>query len=192
MKGKTISKTITFFSNQREFRDWLKRNHRKETEIIVGFYKVGTGKPSMTWPESVDQALCFGWIDGIRKSIDEESYCIRFTPRNPSSNWSAVNIKKAEELIKKGLMEPAGLALYKNRKADKSGKYSYENKPAKLPAGYEKRFKANKEAWRFFTSQAPSYQKSVFYWILSAKRQATQISRLEKVIKESERQKRLR
>jgi uncharacterized protein YdeI (YjbR/CyaY-like superfamily) len=187
MKGKTI----VFFSNQREFRDWLMKNHRIETEIIVGFYKVGSGKPSMTWPESVDQALCFGWIDGIRKSIDNESYCIRFTPRKPLSHWSAVNIKKAEELIRKGLMEPAGLALYKNRKADNSGKYSYENKPARLPARYEKRFKENKEAWSFFKSQAPSYRKSVFYWILSAKRQTTQISRLEKVIKVSERQKRL-
>jgi uncharacterized protein YdeI (YjbR/CyaY-like superfamily) len=187
MKGKTI----VFFSNQREFRDWLKRNHGKETEIFVGFYKVGSGKPSMTWPESVDQALCYGWIDGIRKSIDNESYCIRFTPRNPLSNWSAVNIKKAEELIKKGLMEPAGLTLYKNRKTDNTGKYSYENKPKRLPAGYEKRFKENKEAWRFFKSQAPSYRKSVFYWILSAKRQTTQISRLEKVIKASEHQKRL-
>jgi len=191
MKGKINFKNITFFSDQREFRDWLKRNHRKENEIFVGFFKVGTGKPSMTWSESVDQALCFGWIDGIRKSIDHESYCIRFTPRNPSSNWSAVNIKKAEELIKNGLMQPAGLDLYKNRKVDNSRKYSYENKPAGLPAGYEKRFKENKEAWRFFQSQAPSYRKSVFYWILSAKRETTQISRLEKVIKESERQKRL-
>ncbi len=98
----------TFFADQLEFRNWLKENHNRETELIVGFYKKSTGKPTMTWPESVDQALCFGWIDGIRRTIDDDSYCIRFTPRNPSSNWSEVNIKKAEELIKKGLMQPTG------------------------------------------------------------------------------------
>lgn len=183
--------TASFFPTPLDFRKWLEKNYKTETELIVGFYKVNSGKPSMNWSESVDQALCFGWIDGIRRSIDKESYSIRFTPRNPSSNWSAVNIKKAEELIDKGLMQDVGLALYKNRKEDKSKKYSYENKPDKLPEHYEKIFKTNKEAWEFFISQAPSYQKTIFYWILSAKQQTTQQSRLEKVIKESEQQKRL-
>lgn len=182
----------TFFPNQLEFRNWLKKNHKKETELVAGFHKVKTGKPSMTWSESVDQALCFGWIDGIRRTIDKDSYCIRFTPRNLSSNWSAVNIKKAEELIRNGLMQPAGLTLYKNRKEDKSKIYSYENKPGKLPDNYEKTFKLHKEAWHFFKSQAPSYQKTIFYWIMSAKQQATQLSRLDRVIKESEQQKRLK
>lgn len=184
--------TATFFTDQLEFRNWLKKNHKKETAIIVGFYKKSTGKPSMIWSESVDQAICFGWIDGIRKTIDKDSYSIRFTPRNPSSNWSAVNIKKAEELIKKGLMQPAGLVLYKNRKEDKAKLYSYENKPTQLPEDYEKKFKENKKAWEFFTSQSPSYQKTIFYYILSAKQPATQLSRLDKVIKESEQQKRLK
>jgi uncharacterized protein YdeI (YjbR/CyaY-like superfamily) len=104
----TDSKRPRFFPSQLDFRKWLEKNHNKETELIVGFYKVGTGKPSLTWSQSVDQALCFGWIDGIRKSIDNESYCIRFTPRKPSSNWSAINIKKVEELTKLGLMKPEG------------------------------------------------------------------------------------
>ncbi len=191
MNRKSAHKEIIFFSNQNEFRNWLKRNHKKATELIVGFYKVHTGKPSMTWSESVDQALCFGWIDGIRKSIDKDSYCIRFTPRNPSSNWSAINIKKAEELIKNGQMQQAGLSLYKNKKENKSQVYSYENKPVKLPDNYEKKFKANKRAWAFFKLQPPSYQKTIFYWILSAKQQTTQLSRLDRAIKESEQEKRV-
>jgi uncharacterized protein YdeI (YjbR/CyaY-like superfamily) len=174
-----------FFAKQHEFRKWLEKNYTKETELIVGFYKVGSGKENMTWPQSVDEALCFGWIDGIRKSIDEESYCIRFTPRKPGSNWSAVNIKKVEILTKNGLMKPAGLKIYNNRKEKKSELYSYENKPEKLTAAYEKIFKADKKAWDFFSSQAPSYQKTIFFWILSAKQEKTRVTRLEKVINAS-------
>jgi uncharacterized protein YdeI (YjbR/CyaY-like superfamily) len=191
MKENKTPAKIVFFSNPVEFRNWLKQHHKDEKELIVGFHKVGTGKPSMTWSESVDQALCFGWIDGIRKSVNKDSYCIRFTPRKPKSNWSAVNIKKAEELIKKGLMQPAGMTLYKNRNEDKYKVYSYENKPTKLPDNYEKRFKANKKGWEFFKSQAPSYQRTIYYWILSAKKQETQLSRLKKVIRDSEQQKRI-
>lgn len=192
MKAKSVFKAIIFFSKQLEFRNWLTRHHKEETELVVGFYKVDTGKPSMTWSESVDQALCFGWIDGVRKSIDKDSYCIRFTPRNPSSNWSAVNIKKAEGLIEKGQMQQAGLTLYKKRKKDKSQRYSYENKPVKLPNNYEKKFKANRKAWAFFKLQTPSYQKTIFFWILSARQQTTQLSRLDTVIKESEQEKRMK
>jgi uncharacterized protein YdeI (YjbR/CyaY-like superfamily) len=180
-----------FFEKQSDFRKWFEVNSGKKSEIIVGFYKVNSGKPSLTWSQSVDEALCFGWIDGIRRSIDEDSYCIRFTPRNPSSIWSSVNIKKAEELIKLGLMKKEGLDLYKNRKVDKSIVYSYENKPEMLPPELENRFKENSEAWEFFSKQPASYKRTVYFWILSSKREETQLSRLRKLINESELKKRL-
>jgi len=179
-----------FFAKQSDFRKWFVKNYKKATELLVGFYKVDSGKPSITWSQSVDEALCFGWIDSVRKSIDGESYCIRFTPRNPKSIWSAVNIKKAEQLIKLGLMQQEGLELYKNRKVDKSKVYSYENKPEKLPSEFEQIFKANKTAWRFFSKQSSSYKKTSYFWILSAKQETTQLSRLNKVIKESEQNRR--
>ena len=147
---------------------------------------MNSGRPSITWSQSVDEALCFGWIDSVRRSIDGESYCIRFTPRNPKSIWSAVNIKKAEELIERGLMQKEGLELYKNRKIDNSRLYSYENKPQKLPPEFEKKFKANKTAWIFFSKQPSSYKRTIYFWILSAKQETTQLSRLEKVMTESE------
>lgn len=176
----------TFFQNQNDFRDWLEKNHQSKKELLVGFYKVGTKKLSMTWSESVDQALCFGWIDGVRKSIDEESYSIRFTPRKPTSIWSAINIKKMEELTKAGLIKPAGLDAFKLRKENKSGIYSHETENVNLSAEYENQFKANKKAWEFFEKQAPSYKKVMTHWIMSAKQQKTQLSRLEKTISESE------
>jgi len=180
-----------FFKNGAEFREWLSKNHLSEKELYVGYYKVNTGKPSLTWSESVDQAICFGWIDGVRKSINEESYFIRFTPRNPKSNWSEVNLKKAEELISKGLMLPKGLELYKNREVKKKSGYSYENKPQRLPNHLENKIKANKLAWQFFNAQSDSYKKTVYYWILSAKQDKTQEDRTEKLIKLSERQQKL-
>lgn len=181
----------TFFSNQLEFRAWLEKNHRVEAELLVGFYKVDSGKPSMTWSQSVDQALCFGWIDGIRKSVDSESYCIRFTPRRKTSIWSAVNIKKVEELTQQGLMQPAGFEAFSYRKEERSTLYSFERDAIKLADSFADKFKANKKAWKFFTTQAQSYQKSTIYWIMSAKQEKTQLSRLEKVIAESEKQIRL-
>jgi uncharacterized protein YdeI (YjbR/CyaY-like superfamily) len=159
--------------------------------LVVGFHKVGTGKPSMTWSESVDQALCFGWIDGVRRSHDAESYTIRFTPRKPTSNWSAINIRKIADLTKQGLMRPAGIEAFKKRKEEKSGIYGYENRPKELPAPYEKLLKANKPAWEYFARQAPSYQKTMYHWILSAKKEETQLSRLDKVIAASAKQKRI-
>lgn len=182
---------IKFFATQAAFRNWLKKNHKKEKELLVGFYKVGSGKPSITWPESVDQALCFGWIDGIRKSVDKESYCIRFTPRKPNSNWSSINIKKVEALNKAGLMTPEGQRAFELRKENKSGIYSHENEPANLDAGYERQFKKNKPAWLFFTEQPSSYKKVVTHWIMSAKQEKTRLSRLEKTIKLSGEQKRM-
>ena len=181
----------TFFSTQAQFRIWLKKNYKKETELLVGFYKVGSGKPSMSWPQSVDQALCFGWIDGVRKRIDDESYTIRFTPRKPGSIWSTVNIKKIEELIKQKLLQPAGLAAFRLREENKSGIYSHENETKKLSPTYEKKFKANKKAWAFFTKQAPSYKKVIIHLIMTAKQEKTQLSRLEKAINESEKEKRI-
>lgn len=177
-----------FFPSQEDFRKWLEENHQKESELLVGFYKLGTKKPSMTWSESVDQALCFGWIDGIRKSIDEESYQIRFTPRKSTSIWSAVNIKKIEELIKKGLMFPAGIAAFENRKEHKSRIYTYENKPTEFPENFLEQFKSNKKAWEYFENLAPSYKKTSMFWVMSAKQEATQIKRLQQLIADSENQ----
>jgi uncharacterized protein YdeI (YjbR/CyaY-like superfamily) len=183
--------TPLFFTNQANFRMWLEENHKKETELLVGFYKKESGKPNMTWSQSVDEALCFGWIDGVRRSIDKDSYCIRFTPRRPSSTWSSVNIKKVEELIKHGLMQPAGLEIYKYRKEEKSRVASYENETKQLDKYLEIKFKANKIAWEFFSKQAPSYQKTIIHWIMTAKLESTRIIRLDKTINESEKQKRL-
>lgn len=183
--------TAIFFPTQQDFRKWLEENHQTNTELIVGFYKVGTKKPSITWSESIDQALCFGWIDGIRKSIDEESYSIRFTPRKATSIWSVVNIKKIEELTKAGLMKEEGLQAFKLRKEDKSGIYSHEKEPSYLTSEYEKQFKNNKKAWEFFEKQAPSYKKVMIHWIMSAKQEKTQILRLEKTISASESEKRV-
>lgn len=162
------------------------KNHAKATELLVGFYKVGSGIPSMTWSQSVDEALCFGWIDAVRKSIDKESYTIRFTRRKPNSTWSAINIKKIETLKKHGLMKPAGLAAFEKRKESKSRIYSYEKEATKLTAAYEKKLKANKKAWAFFKSLSPYYQKLGIHRVMDAKQEKTQLSRLEKLIKESE------
>ncbi len=181
----------TFFPTPEEFRKWLEKNHATEKELLVGFWKVGTKKPSITWSESVDQALCFGWIDGVRKSIDEESYSIRFTPRKPTSIWSAVNIKKMEDLTKAGLMNEAGQKAFELRKPERSAIYSHEKELATLYPDYEKQFKANKKAWEFFNNQAPSYKKVMLHWITSAKQEKTRLSRLEKTIRESELGKRI-
>ena len=179
----TNSINATFFATQALFRKWLEKNHNTATELIVGFYKVGNGKPSITWSQSVDQALCFGWIDGVRRSIDIESYCIRFTPRRTTSIWSAINIKKVEELTKAGLMKPEGIKAFGLRTEHKSKIYSHEKKPSNLDADYEKKFKRHPKAWDFFSKQAPSYQKVMIHWIMSAKQEKTRLSRLEKTIK---------
>jgi uncharacterized protein YdeI (YjbR/CyaY-like superfamily) len=181
----------TFFKDQADFRKWLEKNHIKEKELVVGFYKKESGKLNMTWSESVDQALCFGWIDGIRRSVDKDSYSIRFTPRNKTSAWSRININKVEELIKQGLMKPAGLEIYKHRKEERSGIYSYESEPKTLHKDLKDRFKANKSAWEYFIKQTPYYQKMTIRWILSGKQLATRERRLDKVIAESEKNKRV-
>jgi uncharacterized protein YdeI (YjbR/CyaY-like superfamily) len=175
-----------FFKDQNEFREWLEKNHTKESELIVGFYKVDSGRHNMSWSQSVDQALCFGWIDGIRRSIDKESYCIRFTPRKPGSNWSEVNIKKIETLAKNGLMHPAGTIVFENRKVSETNSYSFENENKNLPEQYEIEFKSNKKAWEFFSKQAPSYKRTTIFYIMSAKQEETRMRRLRKTISESE------
>lgn len=180
-----------YFSSPAEFRAWLEENYEKERELLVGFYKVGTGKPSMTWSQAVDQALCFGWIDGVRRSVDKERYINRFTPRRPMSNWSAINIKKVEELTKLGQMKAAGIAAFEKRKDLKSRGYSYKNRPERLSTDLEKVFKAYPSAWTFFSAQAPSYRKSMIYWVMDAKQEVTKMNRLNKLIQASEDGKRL-
>jgi uncharacterized protein YdeI (YjbR/CyaY-like superfamily) len=176
----------TFFPNQSEFRLWLEKNHAIEPELLVGFYKVESSKPSMTWSQSVDEALCFGWIDGVRKSIDNESYQIRFTQRKKTSIWSAVNIQKIEMLTKQGLMQRAGLASFLNRKEEKSKIYSYEKEEVKFSPELEMLFKANIKAWDYFQLLASSYKKPSTNWVMSAKQEATQIKRLVELIADSE------
>jgi len=175
----------TFFATPDDFRRWLERNHDKASELLVGFYKKDSGRPSITWPESVDQALCFGWIDGVRKRIDDVSYTIRFTPRKRGSNWSAVNIRRVEELTKLELMQPAGLRAFELRTPEKSGIYAYENAPRELSAADAKKFRANKKAWAYFNAQAPSYRRVAIYWIMSAKREETRARRLALLIDDS-------
>jgi uncharacterized protein YdeI (YjbR/CyaY-like superfamily) len=175
-----------FFPTLSDWRAWLEGNHSSEEELWVGLYKRDSGRPSITWPESVDGALCFGWIDGVRKSIDPVSYKIRFTPRKPRSSWSSINVKRANELSSLGLMHPAGRAAFDRRNADRSGIYAYEQRrAAKLPAEFEEKFRANKTAWKFFTSQPPWYQRTSIYRIISAKKEATKLKRLETLIKDS-------
>ncbi len=175
-----------FFAKQADFRNWLAKNHQKETELVVGFYKVASGRESMSWPQSVDEALCFGWIDGVRTSIDKESYQIRFTPRKSTSIWSAVNIKKIEILTKQGLMQPAGLASFEKLKEGKSRIYSHEIESVAFSPDLKKQFEANKRAWTYFEALAPSYKKTSINWVMSAKQDATKIKRLNVLIADSE------
>lgn len=155
----------------------------------MGFYKQSSGKPSITWPEAVDGALCFGWIDGVRKSIDEVSYTIRFTPRRPRSIWSDVNLKRVRDLMKLELMQPAGLEAFRRREEAKSKVYSYEQrKTAKLGPAYEQQFRAHETAWRFFQAQAPWYQRTAAWWVISGKKEETRLKRLANLIEDSGRE----
>ena len=171
-----------FFKSPSEFRKWLAVHHANAEELLVGFYKKSTGKPSITWPESVDEALCFGWIDGIRRRIDEDSYSIRFTPRKTSSTWSTVNIKRAQELTQERRMTPAGQKAFQARKENRSGIYSYEQRSAELVEPYAGKLRRNKAALNFFASQSASYRKAANWWVVSAKQEETRLRRLEKLI----------
>ncbi|WP_422359738.1 YdeI/OmpD-associated family protein [Reichenbachiella sp.] len=177
-----MSEHVVFFSSAPEFGQWLAEHHQQLTEQWVGFYKVKSGRPSMTWSESVDQALCYGWIDGLRKSIDEESYKIRFTPRKPKSHWSAVNLEKMKHLIAEDLVSPAGMAIYKKRDKENARKASFEQKEIKLHKEYEDQLRANDLAWTFFNELPPSIKKPTVWWVISAKQEATRQRRLAKMI----------
>jgi len=178
---------ILFFAKPEDFRKWLEANHGNASGLWVGFYKKHSGRPSITWPESVDEALCAGWIDGLRKTIDAESYKIRFTPRKKTSNWSAVNIGRVKELTKERRMQRAGLKAFALRKEEKSGIYAYENrKSAVLGKAEEKQFTARPKAWDFFLRQPAGYQKLAIWRVISAKREETRQKRLEKLIAKSE------
>lgn len=178
---------VVFFPTPDDFRAWLEANHQSAQELWVGYYKKDSGRPSISWPESVDQALCFGWIDGIRKRIDDESYKIRFTPRKPSSIWSAVNIARVAELTELGLMQPAGVAAFEKRKEDKSAIYTYEQRDSvSLPEDYERQLKANEAAWAYFQARPPSYQKAALHWVMSAKKEETRLKRLATLIDDSQ------
>jgi uncharacterized protein YdeI (YjbR/CyaY-like superfamily) len=168
-----------------EFRAWLEANHDSATELEVLFYKKASGKPSMTWSESVDQALCFGWIDGVRRGRDDESYTIRFTPRKPGSNWSRINVEKVAKLTEAGLMHPAGIAAFERRTDDRTGVYSFENEAAELPAEYEARLRANRAAADYFDSRPPWYRRTAIHLVMSAKREETRERRLEQLIEDS-------
>jgi uncharacterized protein YdeI (YjbR/CyaY-like superfamily) len=176
-----------FFAKRSELQAWFKKNHNKASEIWVGFHKKSSGQPSITWPESVDEALCFGWIDSVRKSVNDTSYTNRFTKRKARSTWSAVNIRRAKELIGLGRMQPAGIKAFEQRSDERSAIYSYEQRQsAKLSGAFEKQFRANKKAWKFFRAQAPWYQRVAAFWVVSAKKDDTRLKRLAKLIEDSE------
>jgi uncharacterized protein YdeI (YjbR/CyaY-like superfamily) len=182
---------IVFFPTPADLRKWFRKNHATAQDLWVGFYKKHTEEPSITWPESVDEALCVGWIDGIRKRIDDVSYVIRFAPRRRGSIWSAVNIKRVAVLTNEKRMQPAGLAAFAARRENKSGIYSYEQRSAQLPEPYASLLRKNRDAWKFFQAQPPSYRKTIGWWVVSAKQEETRRKRLQKLIAESARRKRL-
>jgi uncharacterized protein YdeI (YjbR/CyaY-like superfamily) len=173
-----------FFASSDEFRDWLEANHATEEEVLVGFHKKHTGRPTMSWAESVREALCFGWIDGKTRRIDDDAFCVRFTPRRPGSNWSALNVRHVEELTRAGRMRPAGIAAFEAR-APRKG-IAYENRhAAKLTREHETQFRANRRAWEFFQAQPAGYRQTAIFWVVSAKREETRDRRLATLIEDS-------
>lgn len=181
-----------FFVSALQFRGWLEENHARATELTVGFRKVASGEPCMTWPESVDEALCFGWIDGVRKRIDDTSYQIRFTPRRKESIWSLVNVAKVQELARQGRMRPAGIAAFEARSQRRTGVYAFErNLPAALAPAEVRVFKESRVAWAYFESSAPSYRRVVMHWIVGAKRPETRARRLGQLIQACAEQRRI-
>ena len=181
----------TFFKTPAALRAWFKKHHASDQELLVGFYKVDSGRPSVTYHEALDEALAVGWIDGIRRRVDDESYTIRFTPRKKGSYWSAVNTRRAQALIDAGRMTAAGRAAFDARDAAKTERYSFESQIRALSAEYEKQLRANKKAWDFFQSQPPGYQRTASFWVMSAKQEATQLRRLKTLIADSARGERI-
>ena len=176
-----------FFKSQIEFREWLEKHHTREKELMVGFYKKNSGKASITYPEALEEALCFGWIDGVRKSLSDEAYIQRFSPRKPKSIWSNINVRHVERLNKLGRMAPAGLAAYALRDPKRTGIYSFENRPQEFTPVFEKKFRSNKKAWQFFEQQPPSMKRVLIFFVMSAKQEETRERRLTKLIESSAR-----
>jgi uncharacterized protein YdeI (YjbR/CyaY-like superfamily) len=179
---KLVPTDIQFFTSPEAFRAWLAANHETASEVWVGYHRKATGRPSLTWAQSVDQALCFGWIDGIRKALDDTTFTIRFTPRRKTSIWSAVNLKRVPELIEAGLMTPAGVRAHEGRDRRKDAIYSYENRPQALAPEYEAEFAADEGAWAWFAAQAQGYRRAATFWVMSAKQEATRRRRLAQLI----------
>ena len=178
-------KEVKVFATAAEFRAWLGKHHASESEAWIGYYKKGVAKQSITYPESVDEALCFGWIDGIGYRISDEVHANRFTPRTKRSNWSVANVRRVGELTAEGRMHPAGLAAFEARTPERTGVYSYENRPADLPSVYLKQLRSNADAWRFWQAQSPSYRRAATWWVVSAKLEATRERRLATLIEDS-------
>ena len=175
-----------FFATPADFRAWLESHHATAAELLVGFHRKGSGKPSITWPESVDEALCFGWIDGVRRSLGDTAYTIRFTPRRPTSIWSAINVARVAELTESGRMREAGRRAFAARTPERTGIYSFERrKRAKLSKEQDRRLRLHREAAAFFDAQPPGYRAAAIHWIISAKRPETQDRRLDQVIADS-------
>lgn len=174
-----------FFKTPAALRAWLEKNHDRKTELVVGLYKVHAADRGVTYAQAVDEALCFGWIDGAMHGVDADSFKIRFTPRKAKSIWSQVNLAKVERLLAEGRMAPPGLAAYATRDPERAKLYSFENRPRTLPRPYAKRFQANAKAWRFFESTPPSYRRTAIFLVLSAKKEATREKRLEELIARS-------
>lgn len=177
--------SAVYFNTQAELHDWLAQNHAEAKEILIGFYKTSSSKKGITYAQALDEALCFGWIDGIRKGVDEERYTIRWTPRKAKSIWSSVNLKRVPELIEMGKMQPSGLKAYEGRDQKLQEQYSYEMEDRGLEAEHEKQLKANSAAWAFFQASAPSYQKAARHWVNSAKQETTRLKRLNELIEHS-------
>jgi len=176
---------VIFFESPAQLRAWFEANHETGADLWVGQHRKGSGRPSVTWPEVVDQSLCFGWIDSVRYSLDETSFAQRLTPRRKRSVWSAVNIKRFAELDKLGMVHPKGHAAFEAREDGRSGIYAYENRSRGFEASQEATFRKSKAAWKFFESQAPWYRKTATYWVVSAKREETQLKRLQTLIEHS-------
>ena len=181
-----------YFSAPSDLQKWFDRHHLTARELWVGYFKKGSGVPSVTWPESVDEALCVGWIDGIRKRLDEKRYVIRFTPRKPGSIWSTINIRRALALSRAKRIRPAGRKAFASRRENRSGIYSYEQRPRKLIESYRGIFKRSKKAWTFFEAQSPGYQRVITWWVISAKKEETRLKRLNQLIRKSAEGQRIR
>ena len=178
---------VRFFGSASQFRRWLARNHAAERELTVGFHKASSGRGGLTYPRALDEALCFGWIDGVRRGIDDATYCIRFTPRKRDSIWSAVNVRHVQRLRREGRMTAAGLEAFQSRDRARSKLYSFENRPRRLPPAYRERFAANERAWKWFNAQAPWYRRTAVFWVMSAKKEDTRLRRLFRLIAASAR-----